>query len=340
MFNDYFSARYILEKGCPFNVCFSDRSDGKTFDCKIRALENYFKDKSQSVYLRRFKTEITPLMYSTYFNEILNIEHYKALYGHCQFKGDKSGVKISLDDGETWDYIVYFIVLTMSSKLKSQLDIQRIHNVDFDEYIPLDNRYIKDEMNYILELYKSIDRDRDILQFNFFANKITYYCPLLDYFGIDLSLSSKVGIRTYKNNSIAVQIYASNEHRKSRYQSKFQQAVEGTEYEEYASGGILNLLDIEYKSTKDLTRIFASFKTMRGEGLIYIDEKYNYVISSKTKGGQLLIVDKIYNDTRQQLMYNLGDIASNLKRMYRLHHMYFEDAKSFYLFEPILQKIK
>ena len=340
MFNEYFDASYVLNKKCPFNIFFSDRSDGKTFNCKKRALENYFNGNFQSVYLRRFKTEITRLMYETYFDEILKIEPFKSLYSHCKFKGNKQGIQISQDNGKTWDYIVYFMVLSMSSKLKSQLNVQRIVNVDFDEYIPLDNRYLKDEMNFILELYKSIDRDRDILQFNFFGNKIAYYCPLLDYFKIELSLNASKTIRTYKNNSICVQIYASNEHRKERFQSKFQNAINGTDYETYSNGGILNLLDLNFKQANKDAEIFASFKTCRGEGLIYFDEKYNYVISCKTSKAHDLIVDKIYNDKRNQIVYNYGTIASTFKIMYRLNHIFFEDTKSFYLFEPILQKIR
>ena len=45
MFKSYFSAIHVLSKKAIFNIVFSDRSDGKTFDCKARALLNYEKDK-------------------------------------------------------------------------------------------------------------------------------------------------------------------------------------------------------------------------------------------------------------------------------------------------------
>lgn len=340
MFKDYFAAKYGLEKGCTFNIFFSDRSDGKTFDCKARALDNYFNGGWQSVYLRRFKTEITSRMYLTYFNEILKIEPYKARYGHFQFKGDKNGIQVSQDNGNTWDYIVYFLVLTMSSKLKSQLDISRIRNIDFDEYIPLDNRYLPNEMDFILELYKSIDRDRDIVQFNFFGNKIAYYCPILDYFKIELSLAAKEGIRCYKNNSIMVQIYASKEHRDTRKKSKFQDAIAGTQYEEYSNGGVLNILDLSFKAIQPDYKRFASFITERGEGAIYFDNDYNYIVSTKKIRNTPVIVLDTQNDEREQINIKFGTLATNLKNAYRLNHIFFEDTKSFYIFEPMMEKIR
>lgn len=63
MFNTYFSAKYILEKKALINQILSDRSDGKTFDCKYRALKDYKEHKDITVYMRRWKTEITQKMY-------------------------------------------------------------------------------------------------------------------------------------------------------------------------------------------------------------------------------------------------------------------------------------
>lgn len=41
IFNTYFSARELLGYKALFNLVLSDRSDGKTFDTKVRALEDY-----------------------------------------------------------------------------------------------------------------------------------------------------------------------------------------------------------------------------------------------------------------------------------------------------------
>ena len=146
MFNTYFSARFILSKQALWNLVLSDRSDGKTFDCKARALEDYAKDKSITVYMRRFKTEITQKMYETWFDELFEQapERFKE-FKTWEFKGSKKGMQVRKNSKEDWDWIVYFMPLSVASRLKSQIsDVHRIHTIDFDEYIPLDNIYLKD----------------------------------------------------------------------------------------------------------------------------------------------------------------------------------------------------
>lgn len=340
MFESYFDARYLLSKGATYNCAFSDRSDGKTFNCKTRALDDYNEGGWIDVYMRRYKTEITEKMYTTFFNEVLKIEPYKSKYGKWQFKGTKQGVLVKKDNKSNWDFIVYFVPLTMSGKLKSQFDISRIRNIDFDEYIPLDGRYAYNEMDLINEFYKSIDRDRDIVKFNFFGNKISYFCPLFDYFKIDLKLSAKETIRLYQDGTFAVQIYASKEHREIRNKSKFAKLMKGTSYEDYNNGGILNALDLKIEQHNENNKCFSSFKTKIGEGTIWYNKNNDFIISCATRSDKMVICDEIYNINRESVLINYGRLASDFKNMYRLGKIKFENDKAFHIFEPLLNCIR
>lgn len=114
MFNTYFSAKYILSKGALFNYVLSDRSDGKTFDCKARALENFEQDGNITVYMRRYKTEITEKLYTTFFDEVISVKGFER-FKDWTFKGTKQGVQVKR--GDKWEWIIYFVPLTMSGKL-------------------------------------------------------------------------------------------------------------------------------------------------------------------------------------------------------------------------------
>ena len=140
-FNTYYSAREILGYGALFNLVLSDRSDGKTFDCKVRALEDYEKYNETTLFVRRYDSELTPAMYMTFFNELEYVDKYKHYFIKYEFKYSKSGVLIREKDKydnnkEGWDQLIYFIPLSKAGKLKSQLDITRIRTIDFDEYMP------------------------------------------------------------------------------------------------------------------------------------------------------------------------------------------------------------
>lgn len=336
MFSSYFTAMFILATGALFCIVVSDRSDGKTFDCKVRALEEYEKDKSISVYMRRYKTEITRGLYENFFDQVIILDKYKK-YATWEFKGSKYGIKVKTPNSKEWDWIVFFVPLSMSGKYKSQLDayVKRIKIINYDEFIPLDNRYIKDEANILLEFWKSIDRDRFKVQMILLGNKITRYNPIFDFFNIETSIEREK-IKTYKKGTLAIQIYGNKEHREVRQNSKFNELISGTKYEEYDTGGILNKPQFKSKSRKGFN-YFASFMSEKGEGTIWIKNN-EFVISKYTRKDGILITDKIYKTNRKQLTIKLSAINNRFKIAYRTGKIYFEDEKAQYLFEPIIKK--
>lgn len=336
MFSSYFSGRFILSKGALLNSAFSPRSDGKTFDCKARALEDYENGKHITIYLRRYKTELTPKLYNSFFDEVLAIKEYKR-FNKWQFKGSKTGIQVKTSDKEGWDYIVFFVALSMSGKLKSQIsEVHRIEIIDYDEFIPLDNRYLKDEIQLLLEFWKSIDRDREKVQLLILGNKVTPFNPFFDYFNINIKID-KEKIKTYRNGTIAIQVYENKEHEDKRKKGKFREMIKGTSYEEYDSGGILNALELKLRTKEGLDYIY-SFKTAKGEGSVWYNNG-NMVISEYKRQDGFLLVDKVYKTSRQQYVCKYGSFPTVLKSIYNRGNMYFESEKAFYMFEDILIKI-
>ena len=337
LFNSYFSARFVLSKKAILSLVLSDRSDGKSFDCKARALEDYENNKDITIYMRRWKTEITEKMYKGWFEEVwLNNPDY-IKYSNWEFKYSKSGIKVRKSKNDDWDDIVYFIPLSISSKLKSQItNIKRIKVIDYDEYIPLDGRYITAEVDQLLEFWKSIDRDRNEVQLLLLGNRITPFCPVFDYFNIELSITQDK-IRLYKNDTLAVQIYSNKEHREHRQESKFNSLIKGTAYENYDNGGILKALDLNLK-TRDGFEYFCSFKTEIGEGSIWIGSGQMLISTYKRQDG-FLITDKIYNVSREKYLCTFGKFPQLFRNCYRRNDMYFESEKAFHYFEKILEKI-
>ena len=337
MFNTYFSARFVLSKKALFSLVLSDRSDGKTFDCKARALEDYEIDKSITVYIRRFKSEITEKMYKNWFDELFeNAPERFERFKNWEFKGSKRGMQVRKNANEEWDWIVYFMPLSVASRLKSQIsDVYRIKTIDFDEYVPLDGIYLKDEMHLLLEFWKSIDRDRDLVQLVILGNRITPFNPVFDYFDIELKLT-KDRLQLYRDGTLAVQMYSNKEHREKREEGRFRKLIKGTDYEDYDSGGILNILELKLRERKGLDYL-CSFKTERGEGTIWFKHGI-MVISDYLRNDGYVITDKQYNLNRKSYMCTFGNFAKNFKSIYRRGDMFFENEKSFYLFEKILIK--
>ena len=284
-FSTYFSARHILEKMCIFNACFSDRSDGKTFDCKARALEDYEKNKDITIYVRRWKTELGQETYKNFFSEVWENNSDYIRFSKWQFRYSKTKIEVKVSEKDKWDTILYFIPMSVASRWKSKIqEIHRIKIIDYDEFIPMDGKYLPKEISLILDFWKTIDRDREIVQLCIFGNKISPFCPIFDYFNIDLQIGEKDFIRLYKNNTLAVQIYSNKEHREKRDEGRFRQLIRGTEYEGYDKGEVLNALDLELKSHEGFD-YFSQFKTERGDGTIWFKNGQMVISEYKRKDG-------------------------------------------------------
>lgn len=338
LFKSYFSARFVLSKKALISLCLSDRSDGKTFDCKARALEDYEKNKDITIYVRRWKTELGPEVYNNFFNEVWeNNENYKK-YSEWEFKYSKNKIQVKTSPKSEWDTILYFIPLSVASRWKSKIqNVKRIKIIDYDEYIPMDNRYLPDETTLLLDLWKTIDRDRDEVQILICGNRIVPFCPILDYFNIDLKIGNKDMIRMYKDDTLAVQIYSNKEHREKREEGRFRKLVKDTKYNGYDTGEVLYALDLELKSHEGFD-YFCQFKTERGCGTLWYKAGIIVVSEYKRKDG-FILMDKNYNVVGEKYLCTYGKFPILLKNVYRRNEMYFESERAFYIFEKILTKV-
>ena len=157
LFNSYFTARHILSKGALFNLVLSDRSDGKTFDCKARILEDYEKFNYVGIYVRRWKTEIDQSVYKNFFNETWENNKDYIRFSKWEFKGSRSKIEVRKEKNEPWETICYLIPLSVAGRWKSKIqEINRIHTLNYDEFIPMDNRYLPNEITLLLDLWKTI----------------------------------------------------------------------------------------------------------------------------------------------------------------------------------------
>lgn len=342
-YSQYFTAKHILSKGALYNYVLSDRSDGKTFDCKVRALYDHKERGVITIYMRRFKSELTPSLYENFFGDVLgdnkpNKKKYREDFAGWQFKGNKRGVMAKRPGADKWEWIVFFVLLTMSGKLKSQFDgyIEKIETIDFDEYVPLDDRYAINEMTLLNEFWKSIDRDRDKVQLIILGNRLTSFTPFFDYFNLCMQITQDK-IRLYKQGTLAVQIYSSKEHRTERSKSKHNILMSGTAYDDYNNGGVLNALNLKVASHIGAS-YYGSFKSETGEGTIWSNGRQFIISLYKRKDG-ILLVDKMYNTGREEYMINFGKFGQTFKRMYKSGQLYFEDEQSYHAFEPILRKV-
>lgn len=345
MFKTYYTDKERSKYNALVNFTISDRRDGKTTFIKIRGFCDFIKNGKQYVYVRRYDSEFEKIMYETFYNDIIkDVKRGTLKYDddtineiiNYDFLGTKMAIYIRKKGTTVWNTLCYLIPLTKAGKLKSAIEITDIARIEYDEFVPLNTPYLKNEMLLLMELYKSIDSDRDNVELNLYANRVDEFNPFFDFFNIHLGIQ-KEQIKTYKDGTVLMEIYVNKEHREVREESKFNKIVKNTTYEEYNNGGTLLGQNIKISSTQG-SEYFSSFATCIGSGSIFISGNKIIISSTKRKDGYL-IVDKIYPLDRKQFLCTYGTLPNMFKIAYKTGNLYYTSKECYHIFEPILNKI-
>lgn len=229
----------------------SDRSDGKTTQCKILALQGYNDDPAHRarVFMRRWGTEFDDEFFRTFWDNLHDAGRDNLIPVSCKFVAASKKRCAALvdtsaaDDGE-YAPILQFVPLTRAGRLKSVFSYARTHDIFFDEYVPLDNRYIGEEGKTMAELYTTIDRKHYDNKIIFCANRVTACNPIFDFFAVD-HVPQK-GIETRQNGKFDILTWYNAGNRQLDVDSAGGDLFAGTPYDAYnRSGGVLAPLAVQ-----------------------------------------------------------------------------------------------
>jgi len=183
------------------------RSRGKTYSFKKFCIDKALKnDQKKFIYMRRYKTELTPLLKQKFLDDLQKNGYYTDY--ELVIKGNEIVVK---DQDNIKKTIGYFLALSESVKLKS-IPLQDVAHVIFDEFILETGvlHYIKNEVSVFMSIVSSINRYRsgnEKCRFFLLANAVTVTNPYFIYYGIrsvkeGINKIGKQIIVEYDNNKV------------------------------------------------------------------------------------------------------------------------------------------
>lgn len=204
-----------------------ERGVGKSFGAKKAVLSKFLKTGEQFVYLRRYKTELDTAL-STFWSDLQDA----GLFSEHELKVKKSKMLTEfICDKKVCGYAV---PLSTANILKSTA-FPKVKTIIFDEFL-LDTasgtyRYLKNEVEMVLDIIETIGRLRDI-QVIFLGNATTQVNPYFAYFNLSLPYNSE--FKTFKDGMIVVNYARNSEYRKVKKASRFGRLIEDTNYGKYA----------------------------------------------------------------------------------------------------------
>ena len=216
----------LLSYNALLNFVIGERGVGKTFGAKKFVVNDYLKNGSEFVYIRRYKTELETA-YEGFFDQLqaenLFLDHT------FRIQSSKKKVDKFYCDKEVCGY---GIPLSTSNILKSA-SFGKVRNIIFDEFL-IDNgtyHYLRNEVIQFLDTIETIARLRDV-RVILLGNAITISNPYFDFFKLSLPYNSE--FKTFKGGTILVNYIKNEAYREAKKNTRFGQLIDGTEYGQYA----------------------------------------------------------------------------------------------------------
>lgn len=213
----YYSTKRIDSTGAHYRLIFGERSNGKTYACLFRALENFSKDRQQTfAYLRRWDEDIKSGRMNRLFAGHVKNGVLKKLKLKLADGSDATGITFysgcfylthyDEESGETKrdpDPCGYAFSLTAYEHDKGQ-STPTVTMIIFDEFLTR-KMYLPDEFVILMNVISTIIRVEAKCIIYLLGNTVNKYSPYFDEMGISKIKNMKPGdldIYEYGNSGL------------------------------------------------------------------------------------------------------------------------------------------
>lgn len=298
----WYDKQQLLSHNCIMNMVLSNRGGGKTFHFTRWSIDDYKKRKAQTVWVRRYQTEMDEMLLNGKFFDAV-----REYYPNDELTIEGNTGKIN---GEVF---IYFIPLSTSRQLKSN-NYPFVNKIIFDEFIIDKGRvtYLKNEVEVFLDLYETVARMRDNVRAVLLANSVTVVNPYFLFWNLKVDTSKRFTVK----EQVCVELFTDSDFINKKQKTRFGQLVKGTRYGDYA---IENkwLLDsdtfIEDKTPKSefllamkYNGTFYGFWVDYSIGRIFVNRQYDpssyalYCLNKDDHEANLLLIKSLSDSKRVQ----------------------------------------
>ena len=298
----WWSRSQLLSHNRIMNMVLSNRGGGKTFDCTRWGIDDFKKKKRQTIWVRRYQTEIDEML--------LNGKFFDAVRDWYPNDDLKINGNMGMVNGEV---AFYFIALSTSRQLKSN-NYPQVNKIIFDEFIIDKGRvtYLKNEVEVFLDLYETVARMRDNVRAVLLANSVTIVNPYFLFWNIKPDPEKRFTVQ----GQVCVELFTDADFIEQKKKTRFGQLVKGTRYGDYAIDNKW-LLDnetfigqktqkAEFMLAMKYQGIYYGFWVDYNEGLIYVNRKYDpssyslFCLTKEDHEANLLLIKSLGESKRVQ----------------------------------------
>lgn len=201
--NKFFNGYEIMAHNAKYNIVISERNNGKSFWFLQYCVCDFFNDKKQFGYVRRYGDEIKNMKVDEYFTDKNFIAWLQKTFDYDGIMCDRGALYFFKKDdkGKRIKYEKFGNVFAVqkNEEYKSR-HYDDIVNIVFEEFITSEKPYLNNEYKTFLNLVSTIARGREVRVF-MLGNTIARDCPHLLEYGIDILKAKQNKIIIVNHNS-------------------------------------------------------------------------------------------------------------------------------------------
>ena len=210
----YWNIYPILSKGAQYNLIYGERSNGKTYGTLAYCLEEYFVNKSEFAYIRRWDEDLVGKKGESLFNGLIKNGVIRKLskgkWNYVVYKSRSYYLAFIDDEGTiTTDTrpFAYAFALTQHEHYKSN-SYPEIRNIIFDEFLTR-GMHLPDEFIIFQNVLSTLIRLRDDVKIFMLGNTVNKYSPYIKEMGLTRMRDQKIGtidVYEYGNSGLKVAV--------------------------------------------------------------------------------------------------------------------------------------
>lgn len=325
----HYHAHRILSRNAFLNFIIGIRNTGKTWAFKIRAWRRFLRKGKKTVWVRRTEKEVKDVCRDDAFYKKLR-KKLGLTDKNFKWQGRRGYANIN----GRWVWFIEVVTVLNASKGADDPDVD---TVVYDEFTATKRKLSHYHGNEVEDFFNLvITKKRDVKDFRvfFLGNDETFVNPYYVYLNIPSLERDFVGIRSFKNHSIAVEIIDPSF--APQYDDKVTDALKGTRIFDYLSQN--TSLDTPQR-----------LKTPPPTAKLICQIDFSVPCSLWAVNGEIYVkstVDRrriIYSD-RPLNTYNFQIVRNPERKMfdaiadvYKMGRFYYADGKAYEAFTPFLK---
>lgn len=310
----YYDPYRVITKNRLMNFITGGRRIGKTYGFKKALLKLCLSKGYKMAYVRRRKTELDNMM--SYLDKLADDPDFK---GYKFEEKRVQGVRtLKVND----EVVVSMYALSQSANMRSSGDFANYQYILFDEFLPEDGRYIRDEVDRLLNVIETIFRENSSGQVFCIANAKKLNNPYFEFF--DTYPRNKEF--TYNTDkSLLIQIVDMVAPSKIDKDAPFEKLIKGTSYGDMSTNNMFLDDNDDFIEKRPVESIELATLELDGKlyGLWVAKHGTMYYISRHYTSTQIFTADG--QDLKYPYLFKNPEIGNNFERARWRGNLRFED---------------